>query len=58
MHLTSTRVEVLLPLPFLLVRDPGRGEVQEADVDPVLGQGRVAAPELLIVPVPVRRVEI
>ncbi len=38
MHLTSTRVEVLLPLPFLLVREPGRGEVQEADVDPVRRQ--------------------
>src|SRR5262245_19555110 len=58
MHLTSTRVEVLLPLPFLRVRDPSCGEVQEADVDPVLREGWVAAPKLMVVPVPVRRVEI
>src|SRR6266481_3039852 len=58
MHLTSARVEVLLPLPLLLVWEPGGGEVQEAEVDPVVRQGGVAAPKVVVVPAPMRRVEI
>jgi hypothetical protein len=57
-HLTSASLSVLLPLPFVLVRCRGCGEVQEPDVDPIVRQGGVATPEVVVVPAPIRWVEI